>query len=151
MNPYMDSTIRLLERTDYSAFLILINEFRPTHFSREQFEEIFDYQSTHSEIWVADQSGVLLGTGTVLYERKFIFNTCWLAHIEDVCVHSSYRRHGIGKRIIQALVDAAEARGCYKVTLDCAEHNVPFYVASGLELRGKQMTRLLHEPICEPK
>ena len=37
----MDTTIRLLERTDYDAFLILINEFRPTHFSFSIYLTIF--------------------------------------------------------------------------------------------------------------
>ena len=96
-----------------------------------------------SDIWTVEHNSELIGTATIIYERKFIFNRCILAHIEDVCVKESYRRKGIGRLLIQKLMDEAKEKKCYKITLDCASHNIPFYTACGLDTRGTQMTCLL--------
>ena len=42
-------------------------------------------------------------------------------------------------RLIQVLKDVAIARGCYKVILDCAEHNVKFYEKCGFARKELQM------------
>ena len=38
--------------------------------------------------------------------------------------------------------------GCYKVILDCAEANVPFYEKCGLTRKEVQMVRVFHTPRC---
>jgi len=142
---YMEYTLRCLNSNDYDVFLPLINEFRETQFTREEFQETLAKMNQYSEIWVVEHKGDLIGTATILYERKFIFNRCILAHIEDVCVKGIYRRKGIGRLLVQKLIEEAKNKKCYKLTLDCATHNIPFYTACGLELRGTQMTCLLRE------
>lgn len=42
-------------------------------------------------------------------------------------------------RLIAALMDAAGAKGCYKVILDCSEANAPFYEKCGLTKKEVQM------------
>lgn len=44
-------------------------------------------------------------------------------------------------RLVEALVAVSKARGCYKVILDCAEHNVAFYEKCGLTRKEIQMVR----------
>jgi glucosamine-phosphate N-acetyltransferase len=44
---------------------------------------------------------------------------------------------------VTALLDAARAAGCYKVILDCAEHNVAFYERAGLARKGVEMVRVV--------
>jgi glucosamine-phosphate N-acetyltransferase len=132
---------RLLTLDDYEAYHELINEFRPTQFNEEQFGMILTEIERSGAIWVYDEEGVLLATGTIIYEYKFIMDTCIYAHIEDVCVSASRRRQGLGKRLIQHLI--GEARDCYKITLDCSDENVPFYEACGLERRGNQLCQLV--------
>jgi len=139
----MEYTIRQLSDRDYDIFLPLINEFRKTIFTKTEFTETYNYMKTHSDIWVIESKGELIGTATIIYERKFIFNICTLAHIEDVCVKEEYRRKGIGKLLINKLIDESKEHKCYKITLDCASNNIPFYTACGFETRGTQMTILL--------
>jgi glucosamine-phosphate N-acetyltransferase len=91
-------------------------------------------------------------------------------HIEDVVVDNSYRGQRLGQRyarahqqqhsfllpdlphhltltcdtghrLINALCDAAQELGCYKVILDCSEANVPFYEKCGLTRKEVQMVR----------
>jgi glucosamine-phosphate N-acetyltransferase len=134
--------IRKLSSNDYEEFSVLINEFRETFFTQQQFIDILTYIQLTGAIWVVEHEDHLIATATVFYERKFIFNTTTLAHIEDVCVKESFRKQGIGKLLMKHIFDEAKKLNCYKVTLDCAEHNTPFYRACNLEQRGFQMCNL---------
>lgn len=42
-------------------------------------------------------------------------------------------------RVIAALVAYAQSQGCYKVILDCADSNVPFYERCGFTRKEVQM------------
>ena len=132
---------RRLVADDFIAYLALINEFRPTHYTHEQFVEFLQQIEKSSEIWVYEEGHTLLATGTLLYEYKFIMNTCIYAHIEDICVSAARRRQGPGKRLMAHLIE--RAKHCYKITLDCSDDNVRFYESCGLEHRGNQMCQLI--------
>jgi hypothetical protein len=43
--------------------------------------------------------------------------------------------------LIAHLLEQAQASGCYKVILDCAEHNVGYYEKCGLTRKEVQMVR----------
>ena len=135
-----NTIFRKLTIHDYDSFLILINDFRNTSFTKERFIEIFNNSSLHSDIYILEYNNTLIATATLLYETKFIFNTCIVGHIEDVCIKTEYRKHGLGKYIISKVVDIAKENKCYKVTLDCADDNVDFYIKCNFEKRGNQMT-----------
>lgn len=54
------------------------------------------------------------------------------------------------RRIIGALVEEARRRQCYKIILDCAEHNVEFYAKSGFVRKEVQMVRTTYrKDVCE--
>jgi glucosamine-phosphate N-acetyltransferase len=125
---------------DYIAYQSIINDFRETSFTETQFQETLRYCDAYSDIMVLEYKNRLIATATIVYERKFIFNICTLAHIEDVCVTPDFRKYGLGKLLVTKLVEMAKEKGCYKVTLDCADHNVDFYTKCNFEKRGNQMT-----------
>lgn len=141
--------IRRLTRADYASFHELINDFRETQFTEAQFHSILERMSqAPSEIWVIEKEGKLVATGTLLLEQKFIFNCAIMAHIEDVCVKKELRRMGLGKTLVLKLLERArEVEGCYKITLDCADNNIPFYESCGFERRGNQLSMLCNNPI----
>ena len=134
--------IRRLVKKDYDNYTIMINEFRETNFTFEQFNETLDYISPFTEIWVIEYDNNIIATGTIIYEKKFIYNNSLLAHIEDICVKNEYRKFGLGKLIVKHLMNLAKEKGCYKVTLDCNDENTHFYIKCGLEKRGFQMCQL---------
>lgn len=134
--------IRKLTQTDYNKYLVMINEFRTTVFTEEQFIETLKYIGPFSEIWVIEKDDEIIATGTIIYEKKLIFNNGKLAHIEDVCVKEKYRKFGFGKIIVNHLMNEAKERDCYKVTLVCNESNIRFYEKCGMEMRGVQMSQL---------
>ena len=55
-------------------------------------------------------------------------------------------------RVIEHLLSHSRQQGCYKVILDCAEANVPFYEKCGFRKKEVQMVRLagLSNPCCLP-
>lgn len=67
------------------------------------------------------------------------------ALVESVEVVESRRRQGIGKLLMLRLVKLADERGCYKLVLQCAEHNIPFYKECGFLTHQKGMRRHLYE------
>lgn len=134
-------TFRLLNTNDYEAYLELINEFRPTQFTEQQFKETLTDIQRHNAIWVYEDNKALLATGTILYEHKFIHNICIYAHIEDVCVKKLCRGNGLGKRLISHLI--SQASHCHKINLNCAEETIKFYEYCGFERKGNQMSLLV--------
>jgi len=138
-------TVRNLQLSDYNSFFKLINNFRETTFTNEQFESTFKLITQNSDIIVFEYNNELIGTGTIIYEYKFIFNICCLGHIEDVCIREDYRNKGLGKLIITELIKVAKNKKCYKVTLDCSDSNKIFYEKCNFERRGNQMSILIRE------
>ncbi len=134
---------RQLTPNDYAQFLPLIQEFRHTVFTEDEFKETLTQINARGQIWVAVQDNNLIATATVLYEPKFIFNRAIYAHIEDVCVKTAYRRQHIGQRLMTHVIQEAKRNQCYKITLDCADTNIAFYESCGLERRGNQMCQLI--------
>ncbi len=62
------------------------------------------------------------------------------AVIENVIVHESKRRRGIGTQLVRHAIDQAEKRGCYKVVLETGTRNegkLAFYENCGL-VRGEK-------------
>lgn len=135
--------IRKLNKNDYDKYLILINQFRNTIFSKEQYENILNKIENNSSIWIIEYDNKIIATTTIIYEYKFIRNIVKLAHIEDVCVDENYRNKGIGNLLINHVVNEAEKEQCYKITLDCNEQLEKFYKKSGLKKRGIQMAKYL--------
>lgn len=134
---------RKLADSDYELYLPLINSFRPTTFSKEQFVDFVKTLPTTIEIWVLEKNSQLVATGTLIYEPKLIFDLCTYAHVEDVCVLESERQNKVGSAMIQHLMKIANDKGCHKLTLVCAEKTAPFYIKNGLEQRGVQCCQLL--------
>lgn len=137
--------MRSLTRDDYDSYYPLINEFRKTNVSREQFQTYIDRLPSNIEIFVTELNGTIVATCTVIFEPKLIFDMCTYAHIEDVCVLKSHRKQGIGSDLMREIVELCKKRGCKKATLVCAPSNIHFYELASFEQRGVQMSILFKE------
>jgi glucosamine-phosphate N-acetyltransferase len=74
---------------------------------------------------IEDQStNVIIASGSLVQERKFIRNQGYCGHIEDIVVHKTYRRQNLGFIIVDGLTKLAfQNKDMYKVILDCSENN----------------------------
>src|SRR3954471_5414590 len=83
--------------------------------------------------------GTVIGSITVLVEKKFIHNCGKAAHIEDVVTRKGHEGMGIGSALLKWALDFSASVGCYKVILDCSERNVAFYENNGFKRYGVAM------------
>ena len=91
------------------------------------------------------RSNRIVGAGSVIIEMKFNRQAQGKAgHIEDIVVDKSQRGKNLGLRIIQLLKQIAWANDCYKIVLDCADYNVPFYNKCGFYVKGVEMACYLN-------
>lgn len=132
--------IRTLKKYDYEQYLPLINSFRETNFSRIIFEEFYDKISANSEIYVIEEDGIIIGSGTILYEYKFIRNISKVAHIEDIIIAEKYRGKNYGAVLIDHLINVSQNNNCYKIILNCSDNLEKFYAKSGLIKNGISMS-----------
>jgi len=98
-------------------------------------------QSGSYFFWCFDEVGQLMGVSTLFVDHKFIRWGASCGHIEDVVTRPGYEGKGIGKALMQAMIEKSQELHCYKTILDCHDHLIPFYEKSGFYLAGVQMRR----------
>jgi GNAT superfamily N-acetyltransferase len=147
-----------LEVADLSSALSVCSGFLPTlrvltavgEPTLSDFNARYDFMYSRNDTYhilvICDESGMVVGTGSVLVERKFIRNMGMVGHIEDIAVAKNQQGKKLGLRIIQALDYVAEKVGCYKSILDCSEANEGFYVKCGFKRAGLQMAHYYPPP-----
>jgi predicted GNAT family N-acyltransferase len=71
------------------------------------------------------------------------------AQIGRMAVLAEYRRHGLGRRILDALVDDARSRGFTRAALNAQVHAAAFYAAAGFAPFGATLVEcdILHQPM----
>ena len=140
---------RWLSRNDFKKGFpkVLSGLTKGTDYSEKQFQERFDAmfpkESHNYKIIVIEHkaTGQIIGSGSLIIEKKFIRNAGLCGHIEDIVVDKTHRGLKLGLRIINVLTELGWANACYKVILDCEEHNVGFYKKCGYTYKGAQMAR----------
>jgi glucosamine-phosphate N-acetyltransferase len=130
-----DFLYRRLEPSDYDlgfleslAFLTKIGEVTKEDFLVQYSEMFPDKQDVYKILVIFDKAkGRVIGSGSLIIEKKFIRQLGTAGHIEDIVVSEGYRGRNLGKSMIELLKKLAEVNNCYKVILDCGQHNVGFY------------------------
>jgi glucosamine-phosphate N-acetyltransferase len=113
--------------------------------SNEQYCNFISKLNDTHNIIVVEKDGKLIGTATYFIEDKLIHNFGKVGHIEDVVVHSSERGSGLGKEMIQYLIDYCEKLGCYKTILHCNAQNSAFYEKCGMNNNGCCMAKYIEK------
>lgn len=107
--------------------------------------------------WLAEHGrAVALAIGRVVVDEL---------HVLDVAVAHTHRRRGAGRRMVDALVEGAERRGCRTALLELRESNAParaLYTQAGFVVAGRRpryypggeaatlMTRILTASVAAP-
>ncbi|XP_035795922.1 probable glucosamine 6-phosphate N-acetyltransferase [Anopheles albimanus] len=76
----------------------------------------------------------IIGSATLVLERKFIHGCGTRGRLEDVVVDDTYRGKQLGKLIVVTVTLLADQLGCYKMSLDCKDKLIPFYTSIGYVL-----------------
>ena len=140
---------RFLEVGDYSRGFLetlgqmtVIGQISQQDFER-QFSEMFTERSDVYKVVVLTtcemDTEVVIGSGSLICERKFIRQLGPAGPLEDIVVKDSYRGKHLGQRLMEVLKKLAVANNCYKTILDCAPDKVGFYEKSDFFVKGTQM------------
>jgi len=138
-------TARPLQRTDFAAgHLDPIQDLAYVgDISEAQWLERFDLmarnEGTYYVVVIVDGEGRIVGTGTLLVEKKFLYKLGTQGHIEDIAIKADQQGKKFGLRLIEALDYVAEKVGCYKTILDTSEEKEGFYEKCGYEKAGSEM------------
>ena len=87
--------------------------------------------SREDSILVAEEEGKIIGTATLIITWKYLRGGVKSGRISDVATHPKHEGKGIGSKLVQALIEVARCKGCYKITLSCSEENRPWYERFG--------------------
>uniref|UniRef100_A0A182K3L0 Glucosamine 6-phosphate N-acetyltransferase n=1 Tax=Anopheles christyi TaxID=43041 RepID=A0A182K3L0_9DIPT len=101
----------------------------------------------------------IIGSATLVLERKFIHGCATRGRLEDVVVDDTYRGKQLGKlycvaiqtrvkMIVVTVSLLAKELGCYKMSLDCKDKLIPFYKSIGytLEPGNANTMNIRYEP-----
>ncbi|ODQ82631.1 hypothetical protein BABINDRAFT_169865 [Babjeviella inositovora NRRL Y-12698] len=128
---------RAVQKSDYTnGYIETLKVLTTTgDISEAQFHNLVQHWETHSHIYkaraITDASGKIVATGMLVVEKKLIHSCGSVGHIEDIAVAKDQQGKQLGRILIVSLTALARDAGCYKVILDCSEHNKPFYEKCG--------------------
>jgi len=138
-NPTDGFVVRPLSSKDYDrGFLDILGQLTSVgQITKEQFLEHFHEMrlcpnTYYITVIVDTQLDRIVGSGTMVHERKFIHQCGSRGLIEDIIVNNEYRGKQLGKILLAILVEIGKAVGCYKITLNCKDELVKFYNSFGL-------------------
>jgi len=138
-------TMRPLRRSDYNnGFLDVLRVLTSVgEFSMEDWNVRYDWMARRNDEYfvlvICNEEGRVVGTGSLIVERKFIHSLGMVGHVEDIAIEKGQQGNKLGLRMIQALDYMAKRVGCYKSILDCSETNEGFYVKCGFKRAGLEM------------
>lgn len=140
LNPGENLRLRPLCLEDFDrGYLQLLTELTSVgDVTRDKFEDRFikmkACEDTYYVTVIEDTtSNQVIGSATLVKEQKFIHQCTARARVEDVVVSDKYRGKQLGKVLVDVVVALGRELGCYKVSLECKDHNVKFYTIFGFE------------------
>ena len=130
---------------DYITITELLSQLTTTgESSYNQYCEYIKNLSVNQYIYFILDNKVIVGTGSILIEKKMIPGFQSIGHIEDIVIDEKHRGKKYGKHLINYLVSVALNNRCYKVILDCGTPYIGFYESCGFSNKGNYMAFYLN-------
>lgn len=116
-------TIHLLEPNQAQRYLPLRMELWPDADSLEEITQLLEDSET--EIFVAENDGELVGFVEASL-RKYAdgCESSPVGYLEGWYVRPEYRKHGVGRKLVEAVEDWAREMGCTEMASDTELHNL---------------------------
>jgi glucosamine-phosphate N-acetyltransferase len=128
-----------------NEYLTVLNDLSPANITPNEkiLREAYEHIINQDKIVILVIDIIVIGTASILFEKKLIHGLSTIGHIEDVVVKKGYRNVGIGKSMVSFLLNEASLRSCYKVLLSCNENNTGFYAKHGFKCKEITMRKNL--------
>lgn len=135
--------VRTVNKDDLGEIIEMLQAISNFHPNPCNYSEIWSafIEQNHVSGFVFSIKEQIIGYGAIVYETKIRGGK--MAHIEDIVVNKHYRGKGIGKKIIDYLIDNANQKKCYKISLSCKSNNISFYEKCGFIIDGSTMVKIL--------
>ena len=124
--PYKNSYFQLVKE-------LLVNGFSDNF--QKDFNKKFDNSSSNFG-FVVEINNKVIGYASLHVNDKINRISCL---IKDVVIHKNYRSKGIGRDLINHLINFSKNKKCDKIILNSSESNVIFYEKLGFEKNEVQM------------
>lgn len=111
----------------------------PKKITYNDYVNFIDNLNDEHMVFVLCHDKTVIGSITLFIEQKLIHNLGKVGHIEDVVIDEKYRGQGLGKILLENVVNYCKNMSCYKIILDCSKNNVGFYEKCNFEEKGSQM------------
>ena len=86
------------------------------------------------KIYVMILENKIIGTGSLFLLEKYHCNNIVL--LEDIIIEENKRKKGLGKHLMDFLINEAKKTKCYKIILDCKDENIGFYEKCNFKKNG---------------
>ena len=126
--------IRIIKHSDIEQVRILLTNSFSSRYNKPFTSE--NFSDSKNIILVAEIKGILVGVASLHIIQKL---TRKMGLIEDVAVDSKVRGNGIGKKLIENLMEYSVKAGCDKVSLSSSKENATFYEKIGFQVNELQM------------
>tara|TARA_B100001989_G_scaffold78107_1_gene53804 strand:+ start:2085 stop:2537 length:453 start_codon:yes stop_codon:yes gene_type:complete len=83
----------------------------------------------------------LIGTACIYIKQCYYRSMAKSATIEDLVVDINYRGNGLGKKMIDYIIDYSKKNDIYKIVLQCTYENEEFYKKCGFESKNLLMSK----------
>ncbi|KAJ1023596.1 hypothetical protein NDA16_003213 [Ustilago loliicola] len=90
---------------------------------------------------ISKETDQIVAMGTIVVELKFFRGLTRVGHVEDIVVNTKLHSEGLGKIVVQTVMNIAESKGCSNIILNCSDEKKPFYEKCGFSYSGLQVAK----------
>jgi GNAT superfamily N-acetyltransferase len=136
--------IRRATLGDESQIIDLLKQFPPEEISLDWKDAVSTFRQVIKNpelgsILVAEENGEILGVISVSYPTAVRCGGIYSC-IEEFIVSEKARGKGIGGKLVEAIISAATARGCYEIQINNPSPlGYPVYLRHGLKDIGRHL------------
>lgn len=121
---------------------------RTTKYTNDELAKLIKDDQKPIYVAVNDEDEVLGYVFTQLQEQPFSTNMVQFKSIfiDDLCVDSAARSHGVGRALLDFVKEEGKRLGCYEITLNVWAGNdsaIRFYEKNGLKTKETTMEYIL--------
>lgn len=140
----MNVTIRMATAKDFPAVWALIKEFALFQKSADKVTitpgQMLEEQDCFRCLVAATEAGAVVGFAS--FFRAYYSWTGKALYLDDLYVREAYRQQGLGKRLLEAVIDRARQEGCHKVRWQVSGWNteaIAFYQKMGATVDATEL------------
>lgn len=126
--------IKIIHSIDEKYHDDLFELFQATYWTTDRTFDEFNKMILHTDflaVAIDEKKDKLIGITRVLTDFTYIALIC------DVMVLPDYHKKGVGKNLLDSIVQANEFKNIKQLELYCRDELVPFYEKWGFEIRDE--------------